>query len=586
MKRLALALLACAPLALVSAAPAPAARTSADARFTALWKDFLDRTERMHPVFATGLGEHRLDAQLDDLSAAGRAADLALLRATQARLAAIPRATLTRDNQVDAALLANQLASAIWTQTVLKDWQWDPQGANETISGSLYLLAARDFAPWRERLVNATQRMEAIPAAYAQMRASIDAARVPAIYADTLSKQNGGTIEIAEGMLAPHKGELNAAERTRFDAALTALKTANTAQQTWIDKTLVPQAKGSFRLGAKLYDQKFAYSHLTDLTRPQLKAAALKAKADARAEMYAIARAVLKDRALPAMPTAAQQQSAIEAALELTYAHRPARAELANATGSAIRDATAFVRAKRLVGVPDAPVQVIDMPKFRQGSAVAYCDSPGPLERGLPTLVAVSPIPADWTDAQATSFLREYNNYMIQDLAIHEAMPGHYLQIAHANENPSTLRAILGSGSFVEGWAVYGEGVMKDGGYMHDPLFALTVLKMRLRSITNTLLDIGIQTEGMTKEQAMALMMHGAFQQEREASGKWVRAQLSSTQLVSYFLGYQEHLALRRAAEGRDGAKFDLEKYHDAVLSHGSPPARYVGQLMSGAAIR
>ena len=168
---------------------------------------------------------------------------------------------------------------------------------------------------------------------------------------------------------------------------------------------------------------------------------------------------------------------------------------------------------------------------------------------------------------------------MIRDLAVHEAMPGHYVQLAHSNAYPSTLRAVLGSGPFVEGWAVYAEGQMADAGFMNaDPLYKLTVLKMRLRSISNALLDIGIHTEGMTEAAAMSMMMDQAFQQEREAAGKWTRARLGSTQLPSYFVGYSEHSDLRAAAEKRPG--FAVKTYHDAVLAYGSPPVRYVRALM------
>ncbi|MBV9747487.1 MAG: DUF885 domain-containing protein, partial [Acetobacteraceae bacterium] len=489
-----------------------------------------------------------------------------------------------RDNQVDAALLANTLRYRLWTLTTLQSWRWDPQGANETISGSLYGLAARDFAPWPDRLRSATARMEKIPAMYLAMRASLDPARVPQIFAKTVSDQNSGTLQIAEGMLAPHKGELPSADAARFERALAGLKAAVADQQRWLDAVLVPQAKGDFRLGPRLYDQKLAFALDTPLTRPEIKARAVEAAADTRAEMYTIARQVLAGRpetpAIPVNPTAAQQQAAIEAALALTYTTAPGRDQVIPTATAALRQATAFVRAKGLVSVPDTPVGVIEMPKFRQGVAVAYCDSPGPLEQQLGTFVAVSPIPDKWTDAQATSFLREYNGYMIQDLAVHEAMPGHYLQLAHANAGGSTLRAVLASGSSIEGWAVYAEGMMADADYMNDPLFKLTVLKMRLRSITNTLLDIGIHAEGMTEGQAMDLMTRGAFQQEREAAGKWTRARLSSTQLLNYFTGYTEHLDLRRAAEAREGAEFDLKRYNDAVLAHGSPPVRYVRALM------
>jgi uncharacterized protein (DUF885 family) len=392
-------------------------------------------------------------------------------------------------------------------------------------------------------------------------------------------------VEIADGMLAPHRSELNAADARRFDAALVTLKKAVAEHQKWLDTVLVPQAKGDFRLGAKLYDQKMKYALVSNLTRPEIKARATAALVDTRAQMYALARKVLTDKpgapALPDHPTAAQQQAGIEAALALTYAQRPARDGLMAKAKNTLAQATDFVRAKNLVTMPDGPVKIITMPKFQQGVAVAYCDSPGPLETQLPTFYAISPIPDEWSDKQATSFLSEYNDYMIHDLSIHEAMPGHYLQIAHGNQYKSVLRAVLGSGPFVEGWAVYAEGMMMDQGYMNDdPLFKLTVLKMRLRSITNSLLDIGIQTEGLTREQAMTMMMTGAFQQEREASGKWVRASLGSTQLLSYFTGFSEHMAMREEAKKRWGARFDLKTYNDAVLAHGSPPARFARELL------
>jgi uncharacterized protein (DUF885 family) len=429
--------------------------------------------------------------------------------------------------------------------------------------------------------------MEAIPALLALTRANLVPARVPAIFAATVAKQNGGIVEVAEEMLAPHRSELGAADARRFDAALATLKAAVAEHQSWLDNTLVPNAKGDFRLGPKLYDAKLAFALASPLSRAEIRRRAARALVVTRAEMYGIARTLLAGRGgappLPERPTADQQQKAIEAALELAYAKRPSRSGVQAKAAETLALATAFVRAKQLVTVPDTPVRIITMPKFQQGVSFAYCDSPGPLEKHLGTFYAVSPIPADWTDAQATSFLREYNDYAIHDLTLHEAMPGHYLQLAHANRNGSTLRAVLASGAFIEGWANYGEAMMVDAGYLDgDPLFRLTVLKLRLRVITNALLDIGIQTEGMTREQAMELMTVTAFQQEREAAGKWVRANLTSAQLPTYFVGYSEHIELRDEAKRRRGAAFDLKAYNDELLSHGSPPVRYVRALMFG----
>ncbi|MFC4293765.1 DUF885 domain-containing protein [Novosphingobium tardum] len=578
----------CAAMSRPSAGTA-APSASADAAFAALGQRFIASLTRFQPVDATTLGEHRYDSLLPDVTAAGRDAREAEWRAILAAMAQVDRSRLTRDNQVDFALLDNDLRFRLWQNDREQAWAWNPQLYNDIAAGSLYGLAARDFAPWPQRLRSATARMEALPGFLAETRRQLVPSRVPPIFATTVAKQNAGIVQIAEEMLLPHAGELSGAERARFDAALAGLKVAVAEHQRWLDTVLVPQAKGDFRLGPALYNEKMRFGLQSTMTRPELKARALAAKADARGQMYALARDLLSGRpgapALPASPTAAQQQAAIEAALALTYAERPDRAHLEDKARATLAQATEFVKARGFVRMPDGPVKVITMPKYQQGNAVAYDDAPGALERQLSNFYAVSPIPDDWSDAQATSFLSEYNDYMIHDLSIHEAMPGHYLQLDHANRDPSVLRAVLGSGPFVEGWAVYGEGVMMDEGYLApdtraQKLFALTVLKMRLRSITNTLLDIGIQTEGMSREEAMKLMMDGAFQQEREAAGKWVRASLSSVQLLSYFTGYAEHMALREEAKRRWGRDFTLRRYNDAVLSHGSPPIKYVRALM------
>jgi len=575
---------ASAPMTPAVSAPANPAATA----FAGLSQRYIDGLSKLYPTYATVLGNHAYDGELPDLSAKGRDASVAFDRALLADLAKIDRAKLSPDDQVDAALLENALRFDLWQIEELQSWAWDAQIYNDAAGGSLYGLAARDFAPWDVRLKAATARMEKLPALLAETRRQLVPARVPEVFAKTVQRQNSGVVDIAESMLAPHRDSLSPADQARFDKALAGLKVAVAEHQKWLDDVLVPQAHGEFRLGAKRYDEKMRFALLSDITRPELKAKAEAAAADIRMQMYVLARGVLGASAdRPEHPSPEQLQTAVEAALELSYAKRPARSELMATATATLAQATEFARARQLVTVPDTPVKIITMPKFQQGFAVAYCDSPGALEKQLDTFYAISPIPEEWSDEQATSFLREYNNYMIHELSIHEAMPGHYLQIAHSNANPSVLRGVLSSGSFVEGWAVYAEGMMMDANYLDgDPLFKLTVLKMRLRSVTNTLLDIGIQTEGMTREQAMELMTKGAFQQEREAAGKWNRANLSSTQLLSYFVGYSEHMDLRAEAQRRWGSGFNLKKYNDAVLAHGSPPARYVRALMFGLPIK
>ena len=568
-----------------TSASATAAASQSDARFAELSKRWLEGWLPLNPVSATQIGDHRFDAELDDVSAAGRQRALDFSKKILAELDAIDAGTLSRENQVDAAILRNQLRGDIWSTETLQAWAWDPQGYNSLAGGAIYNLMAREFAPLPERLKSATARMEKLPAMFVQMRAEIVPARVPKIHAETVAKQNAGLLSLVDTFITPNADKLQGDERTRLDAAVAGLRKAVAEHQAWLDKTLVPNAKGDFRIGQKLYDEKLQFSLNSELTRPEIRQRAEAEIERVRGEMYAVARTVLKDKpgapALPESPTEDQKQKAIEAALELAYAERPARDKVVEYATQTTKDATDFVRAKDLVTVPDDPVKIILMPEFQRGVAVAYCDSPGPLDKGLDTYYAISPIPDEWSTEQVDSFLREYNNRMLHLLSIHEAMPGHYLEGVHSADHPSTLRAVLRSGPFAEGWAVYTEDMLADAGYLDsDPLFRLVQLKFYLRAVANSILDQGVHVGNWTKEQAMDLMVNKTFQQEREADGKWKRAQLTSTQLATYFVGAQEHFDMRKAVEARQGTAFSAKQYHDKVLSYGAPPVRFVRQLM------
>ena len=572
-------------------ASAPADTAKADAAFADLSKRALEGWLQLSPVSATQIGEHKYDGELDDLSAAGRQKALEFSRKILAELDATDTAALSRENQVDAAILRNQLQYDIWTAETLQSWAWDPQVYNNVAGGAIYGLMAREFAPLPDRLKSATARMQKIPALLAQARENLDPARVPKVHAETVAKQNAGILSIVDTFITPNLKDLAEADRAQAEAAIDGLKKAVAEHQAWLDKTLVPNAKGDFRIGQTLYDQKLQFALLSSLSRADIKQRAEGELKRVREEMYGIARTVLKDKpgapALPETPTADEQQKAIEAALELAYAERPARDKVVPDAEAALAQATEFVRKHDLVTLPDAPVEIIEMPEFQRGVAVAYCDSPGPLDKHLKTFYAVSPIPDEWDQKQVDSFLREYNSRMIHLLSIHEGTPGHYLEGWHSAKFPSTLRAVLRSGMFAEGWAVYTEKMMADAGYLdNDPLFRLVQMKFYLRTIANAILDQGVQVDGWTREQAMDLMVRQTFQQEREAAGKWTRAQLTSAQLPTYFVGVQEHFDMRKAAEAKLGAQFNLKAYHDQVLSYGAPPVRFVRQLMLDEPIR
>ncbi|MCE3284690.1 MAG: hypothetical protein K0R70_946, partial [Steroidobacteraceae bacterium] len=362
--------------------PTPTAQ-DADARFEALGKRYVEEFGRFAPVSATQLGDHRTDGELDDLSAAGRARTLAWVKGLLAELQALDRARLSRANQVDAAMLENQLRYSVWSEEKYRDWSWDPLLYTQLTGQAIYGLLARDFAPLPERLRSVTARLEKLPRLLEQTRANLVAERVPSIHAETAVKQNPGVLSLVDELVVPAMAQLPEAERARLDKAIANARTAVQAHQQWLVKELQPKAKGEFRIGRELYDEKLAFALMSPLTRTEIRQRAEREAIAARAKMYEVARRVLAGRAgapaTPANPTPAEQQAAIEAALEVASAERPPRTGVVDLAKQALQEKTEFLRAKGFVTVPDEPLEIILMPEFQRGVAIAYCDSPGPL---------------------------------------------------------------------------------------------------------------------------------------------------------------------------------------------------------------
>jgi uncharacterized protein (DUF885 family) len=561
------------------------AASSPDKDFEVLAADYLEALPGLSPINATLIGDHRFDDRLDEVDNAARERNKKIYRGFRKRLKDIDWNALSRSNQIDAELLQIDVEANLWSLETFAEWAWNPVQYVNLSGSAIYGLVARDFAPIETRLANVTARLEQLPRFFAQARHSLEPARVPKIHAETAIKQNPGLVSIIDTMVVPDLDKLSPAARSKLDAAIETARNAIADQQNWLEEKLLPRATGEFRIGPALFDQKLKFALNSPLSRREIRQRAENEYVVVRNEMYSIAKGLYVAEhpysSFPDQPDDSFKQVIIRAALEQAYQQLPDRDGIVETAKQDLAQATDFVRERNIVTVPDDPIEIIIMPEFQRGVAVAYLDPPGPLDRGQKAFYAVAPLPSDWDDKQVRSFLREYNLFSIQDLTIHEAMPGHYLQLALSNRFPSTLRSVLWSGPFVEGWAVYAERMMIDQGYLnHDPLMRLINLKWYLRAVTNAIIDQAIHVDGMTREAAMQLMIEGGFQEEREAAGKWVRAQLSSTQLSTYFVGYQEHMDMRREVEKAWGDEFTLRRYHDQALSYGSPSVKYVRAMM------
>ncbi|MFL6542889.1 MAG: DUF885 domain-containing protein, partial [Chthoniobacterales bacterium] len=486
---------------------------------------------------------------------------------------------LTGANKVDVRILKDNIDNEIFGIEELREREWDPLVYMESLANSLYLIVARDYAPAPQRAASLRKRMNAIPNVIAQ--AKVNLKNPPRVNTETAVDQVQGAISLIKDGLnevldkAPDAKKELAPVQEKAIAALTDYK-------NWLQNDLLPRSNGDFRIGADKFRKKLRFALASDMSMEDLMKAARADLEQTQKAIYETALPLYKKYSPNAdEATLNDHKKVTQAVLDKLAEQRPNDNTIVDDCKKVLKEATDFVKAKNLVTVPNVPVDVIVMPEFKRGPAVAYCDSAGPLEKNGRTFFAVAPTPKDWTPQRKDSFFKEYNNYMVHDLVVHEAMPGHYLQLAHSNEfhAPTLVRAIFQSGSFIEGWAVYTEQVMAEQGF-GGPEVKMQQLKMRLRVICNAIIDQSIHAGNMSEQEAISFMEKEGFQTEGEAVGKWKRARLTSSQLSTYFVGVTEHLAMREAAKQRDGAKFDLKKYNDAAISFGSPPVKYVREML------
>ncbi len=556
-----------------------ASATSQDEAFQKIAHDYVEQYLRANPEQATQLGDHRFDGELTDYSSEAQAKDLARQKEFRDKLNAIDGSQLTGANNVDFRILKENIDYQIFQDEDLKEPDWDPLVYMQSLANSLYLLVARDFAPAEKRIPNLRARMEKIPRVIAQAKANLQ--HPPRIHTETAIEQTQGAINLVRTDLAPL---LDQAPQLKKDIAPLQNKTAAALEdyKKWLQKDLLPRSDGNFRLGAEKYRKKLRFALASDLPMEEIMK---RAKADLEQTQTAIYETALPlyKKYFPKADdkTIADKHKVTAAVLNKLAEEHPNDDTVIGYAKGVVTEATDFVRQHSLVTIPNVPLDVIAMPEFNRGVAIAYCDAPGPLEKNGKTFFAVAPTPKDWSKERKESFYREYNNYMIRDLTVHEAMPGHFLQLARSNEfrAPTLVRAIFQSGPFIEGWAVYCEQMMAEQGY-GGPEVKMQQLKMRLRLICNAILDQSIHAGNMTEKEAMDLMMKDGYQQEGEAVAKWKRARLTSAQLSTYFVGATEHLDLRSAEQKKLGNQFNLKNYNDQVISYGSPPVKYVRELM------
>jgi uncharacterized protein (DUF885 family) len=545
---------------------------------------FLKAYWALQPDAAVQAGEYAAAARLP---APTEQASRALLRFSRdwiARLAQLPQRLqqLGAAQQGDLALLDNHLRAIVWAQTELRAERWDASLYN--VAMPFGELLNKEFAPLPERLRLVDRRLQQVPAYY---RAALARLVDPSPVLVRLAiKQNEGALATFESEIpkALDQAGLDAAAAraiARHNAAsLQALRDFIAALRR-IDARQTADGSGrTFRLGRALFDAKFRYEIQATVDAETLYRRALEQKEALHQRMDMLA-GQLWPGLFAAEAPPVDRLAKIARVIDKLSERHVSPSGYVDEIKAQIPALAQWVEQHDLLSLdPSRPLLVRETPAWMRGVAGASISAPGPLDPQGVTYYNVDPLD-DYTPEQAESYLREYNHWVLQILSIHEAVPGHYVQLLHANKSPSKVKALFGNGAMVEGWAVYAERMMIESGWGGgEPEMGLMYAKWNLRVVCNAILDHGVHVLGMTQEQAQQLLEREAFQSSTEATEKWHRAQVSAVQLSSYFAGFSEILALREQLRAKQGARFNLKAFHEAFLSHGSAPVAMVSRLM------
>ena len=578
---------AAAPAAAVAApAAAPVAAATPQSRndryMDSQSMQFLTALWRIDPEGAIYVGKFDAAAKLTIPDAPTRAKQLAFTDEWLEKFRKLNADKLSPNQRTDLAVLINKLQYDRWKLTVLRDFEWNP--AQYNVAQPLDLIMNTEYAARPQRLRTILKRLADVPAYYQAAQASI--VNPTREHIQLAISQAPGTLVVLADL---GKAAQDSVQLTPQEKAIFAQRVANagSAVLAWVDflsdldksQEQMRHAR-SFRLGKELYEQKFGFEIESASTAEQTYRKALAAREELLTRMDGLADQ-LWDKTMGSATKPDDRFKKIGMVIDKLSLQHVAAADFLPEIRRQIPQLQDYVIKNNLVSIdPSKPLVVRETPLYQRGVAGASIDAPGPYRPKDKTYYNVTPLDG-LTPEQAESSLREYNNWMLQILNIHEAVPGHYTQLMNANRSPSLVKALFGNGAMVEGWAVYGERMMLESGYGNNaPELWLMWCKWNLRSVSNTILDYSVHVLGMTREQAMDLLVRQAFQTPQEAAEKWRRVQLSSVQLTSYFSGYSDIMELRERRKQQLGERFNLKAFHDQFLGYGNAPVKIIGQLM------
>lgn len=567
--------------AAAGAAGANAAETRVDRRMSTLSMQYLTALWRMDPEGGIYVGKFDHAANLTIPNADTRAKQLAFANEWLDKFGKLDPKQLSPRYRTDLALLVNKLEKDRWRLTTWREYEWNPSQYN--VAAPLDLILNTDYAAKPQRLRTILKRLADVPDYYAAAQASIT--NPTREHTQLAIGQAPGTLAVLADLgKAAEESILTPQEKAIFAQRIANAGSAVLGYVDFLNGVEQRQAANGkarpFRAGKALYEQKFALDIQSSSSAEETFRKALVTREELLSNMDRISDE-LWPRYMAGVAKPQDRFQKIGMMIDKLSSRHVARENFFAEIRRQIPLLQDWVIKHDLLTLdPSKPLEVRETPMYQRGVAGASIDAPGPYRSKDKTYYNVTPMD-NLTPEQAESSLREYNEWILQILNIHEAIPGHYAQLVHANRSPSLIKSLFGNGAMVEGWAVYGERMMLESGYGDNaPEMWLMYSKWNLRSVTNTILDYSVHVNGMGQEAAIDLLTRQAFQTRQEADEKWRRVTLTSVQLTSYFSGYHQIMELRERRKQQLGERFKLKEFHDQFLSYGNAPVKMISELM------
>jgi len=543
---------------------------------------YVESLWKISPSSAIYAGFHKYDSLLIAPSQENRSIAVAQYKSLLDSLNAYNENQLSESNKIDLWMMKDNTLSSIWYLEEFKAHEWNP--SNYNVAGEFAEILNGTYDKLDVRLNTFNLRLQQVPNFY---EVAIKQIAKPTIeHTDLAIMQIEGSVEDVFGkslLDSINASGLSSDVKSKFIINIDNAKASINkfvAELKTLRSTLNESNARSFRIGEKLYEEKFKHDIQSGYTANDLFAKAIARKAELHTEMATISRKLWpKYFGNKAMPS--DSLKLIRMMIDTISINHVHRDSFLQAIDQQIPTLVKFISDKNLIYIdPSKPLVVRRTPAYMEGVAGASISAPGPYDKNGNTYYNVSLL-ENYSPESAESYLREYNKYILQILNIHEAIPGHYTQLVYSNNSPSIVKSVLGNGAMVEGWAVYSERMMLENGYGNDePEMWLMYYKWHLRSVCNTILDYSVHTKNISEKDAKDLLVNGAFQQTAEAEGKWNRVKLTQVQLCSYYNGFSEIYQLREDLKIIEGDKFNLKSFHEKFLSFGSAPVKYIRTLM------